>query len=99
MGNVWSLTTANQRTHTHGPPARTTYYVATLARYVLVDAASEAEGRTLGQTALYDLYADLRERLGKEVPITIQLCRPATDEEIAMMRRQNECLAREMPRG
>ena len=99
MGKVWSLTTANQRTHTHGPPARTTYYVAPLARYVLVDAASEAEGRTLGQTALYDLYADLRERLGKEVPITIQLCRPATDEEIAMMRRHKGCLAREMPRA
>jgi hypothetical protein len=77
----------------------TTYYVATLARYVLVDAENEAEAHAKGKAALYDLYADLRERLGKEVPINILLCRPATDDEIAMMRRHNECLAREMPRG
>ena len=38
----------------------TTYLVATLARYVLVDAESESEARRLGQPALYDLYADLR---------------------------------------
>ena len=46
----------------------TTYLVATLARYVLVDAESESEARQLGQPALHALYADVRERLGKDVP-------------------------------
>ena len=43
----------------------TTYYVATLARYVLVDANNEFDARERGYAALHDLYADLRERLGK----------------------------------
>ena len=43
-----------------------TFYVATLARYVLVDAADETEARTRGQAALYELYTDLRERLGRD---------------------------------
>jgi hypothetical protein len=60
----------------------TTYLVATLARYVLVDAESESEARRLGQPALDDLYADLRERLGKDVPIEIRTVREATQDEI-----------------
>ena len=73
----------------------TTYLVATLARYVLVDAANEDEARTLGQVALHDLYADLRERLGKDVPINILTVRPATDSEIDLQRFHDEMMARE----
>lgn len=59
-----------------------TYYVATLARYVLVDARDETEARSLGRDSLHDLYADLRERFGRNIPIEIQTIRPATDAEI-----------------
>ena len=54
-----------------------TYYVATLARYVLVDADTDAEARRLGHAALHELYADVRERLGRDVPIDIQVIREA----------------------
>ena len=73
----------------------TTYYVATLARYVLVDAADESQARELGQNALYDLYADLRAKLGHEVPINIQTVRPATEDEIQLWRWHHEMVARE----
>jgi len=62
----------------------TTYYVATLARYVLVDADDETQARELGRAALRDLYADLRERLGREVPIEIRTVRKATEDEIEL---------------
>ena len=62
----------------------TVYFVATLARYVLVEAADEDEARRLGHDVLYELYADLRERLGKEVPININVVRPATPDEIQL---------------
>jgi hypothetical protein len=73
----------------------TMYYVATLARYVLVDAENETQARKLGHAALQDLYADLRERLGKEVPINILTIRVATSDEIEMMKWHHEMLARE----
>ena len=73
----------------------TTYFVATLARYVLVDAENEASARTAGQMALYDLYADLRAKLGRDVPIEITTVRPATNEEIELMRWHHEMVARE----
>jgi hypothetical protein len=73
----------------------TAYYVATLARYVVVEAESEAQARELGQVALYELYADVRERLGREVPIKIHTVRPATTDEIDMTRWHNEMIARE----
>ena len=60
----------------------TTYFVATFARYVLVDAEDETQARELGRDALHDLYADLRERLGREVPIEIRTVREATEDEI-----------------
>ena len=66
-------------------PRRTTmntYLVATVARYVLVDAENEGQARELGLVALYDLYADLREKLGRDVPITIHTVREATQDEI-----------------
>ena len=59
-----------------------TFLVATLARYVLVDAENETQARELGQPALHELYADIRERLGREVPINILTVREATTEEI-----------------
>ena len=60
----------------------TTYFVATLARYVLVDAHNEIDACERGYAALHDLYADLRERLGREVPIEIRTVRAATGDEI-----------------
>lgn len=73
----------------------TTWLVATLARYVLVEADDEAAARELGQAALYDLYADLRERYGRDVPINILTVRHATDAEIDLWRWHHEMLARE----
>jgi hypothetical protein len=73
---------------------KSTYLVATLARYVLVDAANEDEARILGQAALHDLYSDRRERLGKDVPINILTIRPATNEEIELQRIHDEMMAR-----
>lgn len=71
----------------------TTYFVATRARYVLVDAENEAQARDLGQLDLHDLYADLRERLGREVPIEIHTARPATTDEIELMKWHREMVA------
>jgi hypothetical protein len=73
----------------------TTYFVATRARYVLVEAETEALARDLGRTALYEIYADIRERLGREVPIEIHTVRPATTDEIDMTTWHNEMVARE----
>ncbi|MCA9091517.1 MAG: hypothetical protein KDA90_23125 [Planctomycetaceae bacterium] len=72
-----------------------TFYVATLARYVLVEAVDEEEAREPGRAALYELYTDLRERLGRDVPIEIRTIRPATGDEIALMRWHYEMVARE----
>ncbi len=75
-----------------------TYFVATLARYVLVDAEDETQARELGRPALHDLYADLRERLGKDVPIEIRTVREATVEEIQLWTWHHEMLAKEKQR-
>lgn len=72
-----------------------TYLVATLARYVLVDADVETQARELGRVALHDLYADLRQRLGKDVPIEIRTVREATKEEIELCKWHDEMVARE----
>ena len=60
----------------------TTYLVATLSIYVLVDAQDEAEARIAAMPLLYDQYANLRERLGRDVPINILTVRPAITAEI-----------------
>ncbi|MBX3452500.1 MAG: hypothetical protein KF777_23315 [Planctomycetaceae bacterium] len=73
----------------------TTFYVATLARYVLVEAEDETDARVAGQAALHELYADLRDRLGRDVPIEIRTIRPATTDEIELWRWHHETLARE----
>ena len=61
-----------------------TYLVATLARYVLVNAENEPQARELGKAALQDLYADIRDRLGKYVPIKIRTVREASEDEIEL---------------
>ena len=60
----------------------TTYLVATLARYVLVDAENKAEAERLGRRDLEELYADIRERAGRDMPVVIRSVREATQEEI-----------------
>ena len=72
-----------------------TYYVATLARYVLVEADDETTAREVGHAALHSLYADVRERLGKEVPIEIRTIREATREEIELWNWHHQMLAAE----
>lgn len=76
----------------------TTWLVATLARYVLVEAEDESSARELGQTALHDLYADLRERYGRDVPINILTIRHATESEIELWRWHHEMVARDSAR-
>ena len=73
----------------------TTYYVATLARYVLVEAENESVARERGLASLHELYADLRKQRGKEVPINIRTVRAATDEEIELWRWHQEMVAGE----
>lgn len=73
----------------------TTYYVATRACYVLVDANDEAEAQELGKPALHELYADIRKRVGRDVPIEIHTVRPATEDEVNLMNWHNEMVARE----
>lgn len=77
----------------------TTYLVATIARYVLVDAIDETQARELGRPALYELYADLRERLGRDVPIEIHTVRPATPEEIDLWNWHHKMLNQERRRA
>ena len=73
----------------------TAYYVATLARYVVVEAKNEAQARERGAAALHELYADLRAKLGREVPIKIRTVRPATSDEIDMVRTHERLVANE----
>ena len=70
----------------------TTYYVATLARYVLVDADDEIDARERGFAALHDLYAD-DGRAG--AVINIRTVRLATEDEIELWRWHQENVARE----
>jgi predicted Co/Zn/Cd cation transporter (cation efflux family) len=62
----------------------TTFYVATRARYVLVEAANESEARKLGQPALQEFHAEVSARIGRELPVEIRVIRPATDDEIEL---------------
>ena len=73
----------------------TAYYVATLARYVVIEAENEGQARERGAAALRELYADLRARYGREVPIEILVVRPATADEIEMVRFHERMLANE----
>jgi hypothetical protein len=64
-----------------------TYYVATLANYVLVNAANETDARELGRAALVEL-------TGNATP-NIRTIRLATDDEIELSRWHHEMLDRE----
>jgi hypothetical protein len=74
----------------------TTYYVATLAKYVLVEAENEAKARELGRVGGSRSFTPKRgRRIGKEVPVKILVVRPATTDEIEFCRCSEEMLARE----
>jgi hypothetical protein len=75
-------------------PTPAMFYVATLARYVLVEAENEVQARERGQTALEVLYAELRQR-HPNMQVEIRTVRPATDDEIEFCRWNEETLARE----
>ena len=66
------------------------YYVASLARYVIVEADSEAQAREVGLPALRDLYAadgtDARF-------VQIRTVRLATDNEFEFEREHQQMLA------
>jgi hypothetical protein len=76
----------------------TTYYVATLARYVLVEAENEEHTRELGRSALEEQHAELRRRLGRVVSVNILVVRPATTDEIEFCRWGEEMLAQKRAR-
>jgi len=65
----------------------TTYYVATLASYVLVEAADKSVARQLGHAALVQL-------TGNATP-HIRTIRLATNDEIELSRWHQEMLDRE----
>lgn len=72
-----------------------TYYVATLASYVLVEAENERQARAQGLAALRDLYAERRDRTGLAARIEIRTVRLATPEEIELCTWHHESLKRE----
>jgi hypothetical protein len=74
-----------------------TYYVASLARYVLVEADSEDLARERGLVALRDLYE--REQPGRQAPIEVLNIRPASHEEIELGRWHQEMVEREAQLG
>ena len=73
----------------------TTYFVATLACYVLVETECEDAARERGRAALHDLYA---ERLGRHTPIAIRTVREATPEEIDFWKWHHKMLEQESKR-
>jgi len=72
----------------------TTWYVATLTRYVLVDALDESTARVLGLPLLGDLCADLTAR-NPGYQVAIRTVRPATPDEIDLWIWHHEMEARE----
>ncbi len=70
----------------------TAFYVATRARYVVVEATNEAEARRLAQPALQKLHAEVNARIGRELPVEIHVARPATDDEIELWKWHEELL-------
>jgi hypothetical protein len=71
----------------------TTFYVATLAKYVLVEAENEEHARELGRVGLEKLHAEVGRRLGKDPPVNILVVRPATTDEIEFCRWGEEMIA------
>jgi len=60
------------------------FYIATLARYVLAEAADEQEARAKGTDAL--------AALGQRGPIEVRTVRPASGDEIRLARWHEEML-------
>ena len=73
----------------------TTYYVATLARYVLVEADSPAQARELGHPALSELSVAESASLKPLIPPVIRTVRLASVDEIDTMRWHQATLVRE----
>jgi hypothetical protein len=73
----------------------TTYYVATLAKYVLVEAEKKEQACELGRAAPERLHAEAGRTLGKDMPVNIFVVRPATTDEIEFYRWGEETLAQE----
>lgn len=71
------------------------YYVATIARYVLVEAANEDEARRIAEPKLRELYADVRCEISADISIRIHTVRAATAEEIELQRWHAEAIAAE----
>lgn len=67
----------------------TLYYVATLSRYVLVDALDDASAREIGLVALHS------DDVAQNTPLAIRVVRPATAEEIEFWTWHHDRLARE----
>ncbi|OAI57941.1 hypothetical protein AYO47_00165 [Planctomyces sp. SCGC AG-212-M04] len=57
------------------------YFVASLARYVVVDALNEDDARSKGHAALVELYAGSG---ASNHPVEIRTVRPATPDEVAL---------------
>ncbi len=76
----------------------TTFYVATLARYVLVEAENEAQAREHGRVGLEKLHAEVGRHLGKDLPVNILVVRPAATDEIEFCRWGEQMLAQERAR-
>ena len=72
-----------------------TYYVATLAHYVLVEAENESQARAQGLIALRDLYAERPEKPSRDMQIDIRTVRLATPEEIELCTWHDQSLKRE----
>ena len=62
---------------------------------MLVDAEDETQPRRRGEPMLYDLYEDMRRRLGRDVPIDSRTVRPATNDEIDLRNWHHEITAHE----
>ncbi|TWT49043.1 hypothetical protein KOR42_39590 [Thalassoglobus neptunius] len=71
----------------------TTFLVATLSRYVLVEASDEDQARRLARPGLEELYAKEREQFGSDFPIEILTVRPATQPEIDLWNWHHQMIA------
>jgi hypothetical protein len=78
-------------------PSPAMFYVAALARYVLIEAENEEQARERGKPAIEELYAELRLR-HPNMQVDIRTVRPATTDEIEFCRWNEETLAREVLR-
>jgi hypothetical protein len=76
-----------------GTSKKSTFYVATRTRYVLIDAKTESEARREGRVKLQWLYTE--EGLPNASTIEIQTLRAATSDEIELWNSHCQNLNRE----